>query len=352
LNGNGERIWVQECAHVVPSRREYLRGKGTKLVIKSLPADFEKFEIKELCQENGGKAVDVRRLKARHFRPAAAIVTMSSAEGAAKVFDALHHKEVKKGYTTKTIYYSMDPNALSIAGVPEGVCRADISDFVMEVAGQRPLKIAYRNYDGERAALVVFSKAQTVARCIRRLRNKKLGGERVTLSEAAGLNLSARSITRMAHGTGVRIYDVPEKVTEQTIADHLKKYSKISNAPKSIILEDGKQKSVRVELQSHKDAQLVVDNVNCTEMKGKKCWVEIMMGDLPDKKKKKRHWGQKGSVSNADLGLVNKMAKINMDRKPGKMAKVGGRKPRTKKTKSTGSSNVKKLNENSIYARK
>merc|ERR1719334_2578839 len=69
------------------------------------------------------------------------------------------------------------------------------------------------------------------------------------------------------------MWNLPSNVTEQVIADHLRDYSKITNPPQSIKLFRSERTSAMVKLQTHEDAQMVVQNVNGTKLNGRICWV-------------------------------------------------------------------------------
>merc|ERR1712083_655794 len=108
------------------------------------------------------------------------------------------------------------------------------------------------------------------------------------------------------------------------ISDHLRAFSKITHPPKRIYRLRKSEATAFVDLCSHGDAQLVVDNVSGTELGGKKCWVQMAAaakhggrGKHAQKKKKKKMKGwvkdKKGGIKGGDLKqLTEKLSGITV----------------------------------------
>jgi len=172
------------------------------------------------------------------------------------------------------------------------VTKEEVYEFVEEAVDERPLRVHFfDNKRSSRFALVAFSGFDLLAQCISKLNGKELGGAEVRV----GLN-------RVVFDFGikskrVRMSNLPRKVTEQNIADHLRKYSKISSPPISITLrdqplDDGKMDAV-IDMKSHEDAMKSVQNVTMTKMKGTTCFVDLMRDS--------RHEALRGRTANFHL---------------------------------------------------
>ena len=147
----------------------------------------------------------------------------------------------------------------------------------MEAVDERPLSISFilGSDKASRKAFVKFSKHDLVAQCMLKLRGKELGGRKVTLTEQS----SKKHNPRLETSTWIRISNVDLDLTQQSIADHLRKHSKITGRPKTISLrrdvsDEAQKQTVYVELETKEDALLAVANVCMTELEGKRCWVE------------------------------------------------------------------------------
>jgi len=200
-------------------------------------------------------------------------VEMSSNEQADALFDGLHEKKVN-GCTITTAYYRNEDKKtcherLCIFGVPESVSREDICKFVKQGADKRPVDVRMTRIGKQKSkmmAKVAFPKRGMAFRCLIKLKGKQFGGNTVKLT-------TTNAFGDPRNYTGIAMWNLPSEVTEQMIADHLRDYSKITNPPQSIRLFRSERTSAMVKLQTHEDAQMVVQNVNGTKLNGRICWV-------------------------------------------------------------------------------
>jgi len=186
----GKEMSIQKCGERSHSRCESLKGTTKEVILRHLPADIEKEEIKKMCSGPRARVKKVWfNLDKQGYRLRTASVTMSSEEAANSVFDGLHQKKVK-GCKIETSF-SMKPsgtNSCFIGWFPKSVSQKDISKFVSGAVDERPLHIRLEDSkrDSDKAAFVTFSNIGLVAQCISKLNGKELGGVEVEVKTPRG----------------------------------------------------------------------------------------------------------------------------------------------------------------------
>merc|ERR1719474_761314 len=214
--------------------------------------------------------------------PKVAYVQMETLKEAEKVIDKVRMTELEgqKMWAQKCrekgiAVQSMKTYSLSIGWFAEKVDKEDVYEFVGKAVDERPLRIHFvnRGQDPNIAAMLTFSESDIVAQCISKLNGKKLGGVKVEVN-------TAKFDDQKTSSTEIKMDNLSRKVTEQHILNHFRKYSKISNPPTSISLrhhpsDEDKMGFALIEMASHEDSLKVIQNVTMTELKGRKCFVEI-----------------------------------------------------------------------------
>jgi len=315
-------VWIRRTKEWREIRGEFNKGKVQKVILRHLPIGTKESEIKKLCSEHGDvQKVEMNCDDSGRYWTRSAFVTMSSEEEASSVFDALHQKKVK-GCTISTALFMANgrANQLWISWFPKTVTKEDIYEFVGKAVNERPLRVRLidSKADSGRAAAVAFSGFDLLTQCISKLNGKKLGRAEVTV----GINL--RNYDLRGQSKRVQMSNLPRKVTEQNVADHLRKHSKISNPPVSITLQE---QGAIIVMRSHEDAMKAVQNVTMTKMKGTTCFVEMIKAPgkrrMPSGKSAAKKKSKKGSFSG---GSKTKGSKARLKKKAikGKGKKKGG----------------------------
>lgn len=307
----GQRVWIRQHVGLETERNEYLRGLSKRVDLWNLPSEIDgPSEIEKLCAEYGKvEKVKLRTCDTGAYYTRRAEVRMSSSEEAAAVFDALHGKEfrgciITTANRTKNVD-SRTVRTLLLTGNLEGVSKPKICAFLTHVVKEPPLRIVlHRNNQecSEMSVSVVFSDQELVQKCITKLNGKTIRGNVVIkLQERRRGHIFAAIMT----STVISMENLPRTVTEGIITDHLRKYAKITNEPKCIrLLQDSNNETKMgyaiVELQSCEDAQMVINNINLTEIEGTKCWIQLA------EQWKGRNESQKGKSTEVVLRSLNR----------------------------------------------
>merc|ERR1719499_2877013 len=119
-----------------------------------------------------------------------------------------------------------------ITGFSSDVTNADILNFINQAVDTHPLAIDL-HHDSTYWAVIQFSDWNSVTECVQKLKGKTLNGNVIAFADCKKRPISASELSR---STTVKMDNLSRNVTEQMIADHLRKHSKIRNPPKTILL--------------------------------------------------------------------------------------------------------------------
>jgi len=140
--------------------------------------------------------------------------------------------------------------------------------------------------------------------------------ESLSFSELKGSKLFASIENVGGNQTILVISNLPKGVTEQNVADHIKKFGKIKTPPKSIMLKRNKTNGfVAVNFASKEDALKTMKGINGTQMKGQDVcvWVQLLSGQQ-QKRLKEKIKDSKGTKKDLIFGrnlLAKKRGKSN-----------------------------------------
>merc|ERR1712113_1044348 len=140
--------------------------------------------------------------------------------------------------------------------------------------------------------------------------------ESLSFSELKGSKLFASIENVGGNQTILVISNLPKGVSEQNVADHIKKFGKIKTPPKSIMLKRNKTNGfVAVNFASKEDALKTMKGINGTQMKGQDVcvWVQLLSGQQQNrlKEKIKASKGTKEDLIFARYLLAKKKGKSN-----------------------------------------
>ena len=269
-------------------RREYLKEYEyiTKMVIYNLPHHMsnDKEAIETLCEQQG---VTVRKVRINYqdggYPRRSADILLKNHSDTVKLYETLHQHQIGSDVLT-TGFVSDYPrtNVLGITGIPPNMKRPSsikVCDFVMKATDQRPAQIrTYENGEGGWVVLVVFPTHQPVVQCMTKLAKRKFLGKKVILYEMKRAPLWYQ-VDRVMKMRRIWLSDVSADATKEDITKHLLAHLPPKQMPDRIgMVRFSKERGGRdaqVRLKSVDDIKLILDKVPMTELKGKRCWVQV-----------------------------------------------------------------------------